>query len=90
MILENYLTSNIIIKYDIFNIIEISSIMFRNNGNYYIIINKLLSEKEKDIIIEESLNNFLSDTTFPYSPSSSSNGGPSGEGIHQIKYQIEN
>ena len=37
-----------------------------NEGTYY---NYLKS------VIEESLNNFLSDTTFPYTPSSSSNGG---------------
>jgi hypothetical protein len=40
-----------------------------NAGTYY---NYLKS------IIEESLNNFLSDTTFPYTPSSSTGGGPSG------------
>ena len=37
-----------------------------NQGTYY---NYLKS------VIEESLNNFLSDTTFPYTPSSSNNGG---------------
>ena len=43
-----------------------------NEGTYY---NYLKS------IIEESLNNFLSDTSFPYTESSSSNsGGPSGDG----------
>ena len=42
-----------------------------NEGTYYDYLKS---------IIEESLNNFLSDTTFPYSPSSSSNGGPSGGG----------
>ena len=32
-------------------------------------------------VIEESLNNFLADTTFPYTPSSdSSGGGPGGSG----------
>ena len=42
-----------------------------NEGTYY---NYLKS------VIEESLNNFLSDTSFPYSPSSSNNGGGPGEG----------
>ena len=42
-----------------------------NEGTYY---NYLKS------VIEESLNNFLSDTTFPYTPSSNSGGGPSGGG----------
>jgi len=43
-----------------------------NAGTYY---NYLKS------VLEESLNNFLSDTTFPYTPSSSSGGGPpSGSG----------
>ena len=38
-----------------------------NEGTYYDYLKS---------IIEESLNNFLTDTTFPYTPSSSSNGGP--------------
>jgi len=40
-----------------------------NEGTYY---NYLKS------VIEESLNNFLADTSFPYTPSSSSNGGQQG------------
>jgi len=40
-----------------------------NSGTYYDYLKS---------IIEESLNNFLSDTTFPYTPSSSSSGGPGG------------
>ena len=40
-----------------------------NSGTYYDYLKS---------VIEESLNNFLSDTTFPYTPSSSSSGGPSG------------
>ena len=31
-------------------------------------------------VIEESLNNFIADTTFPYTPSSSGQGGPGGQG----------
>jgi len=42
-----------------------------NAGTYY---NYLKS------VIEESLNNFLADTTFPYTPSSSSGGGGPGGG----------
>ena len=41
-----------------------------NSGTYYDYLKS---------VIEESLNNFLSDTTFPYTPSSSSSGGPGGE-----------
>jgi hypothetical protein len=38
-----------------------------NEGTYYDYLKS---------VIEESLNNFISDTTFPYTPSSSSGGGP--------------
>ena len=40
-----------------------------NTGTYYDYLKS---------VIEESLNNFLSDTTFPYTPSSSSSGGSNG------------
>ena len=40
-----------------------------NEGSYYDYLKS---------VIEESLNNFLSDTSFPYTPSSSSGGGPPG------------
>ena len=49
-----------------------------NEGSYYDYLKS---------VIEESLNNFLSDTSFPYTPSSSSGGGqpggdgPGGEGL---------
>ena len=43
-----------------------------NEGSYYDFLKS---------VIEESLNNFLSDTSFPYTPSSSSGGGsPGGDG----------
>ena len=42
-----------------------------NQGTYYDYLKS---------IIEESLNNFLSDTTFPYNPSSSNKGGMNGGG----------
>ena len=40
-----------------------------NAGTYYDFLKS---------VIEESLNNFLADTTFPYTPSSSNSGGPGG------------
>ena len=52
-----------------------------NEGSYYDYLKS---------VIEESLNNFLSDTSFPYTPSSSSGGGPPGQMVQVEKaLQVE-